>query len=270
MNNIFLLDIDGTLCGDVIWQVFVWEMFNEINKTKQQKKINYSKKILQSKLKSGLVRPYFKQFFEACVLNNVQIFIYTASETRWATFLIKNIEEAFNIKFNKPIFTRKHCKYVNGDYVKSISHVAPMILRSLRKNNKNLTYKDIIDKIIPIDNNHVYNEKDDKRLIYCKTYSYIQPENIPSLLNVETYVNNYRTIYTLFHKYGFFNMIRTKSFLKFEKQYYELYIDVLNRIFKMKEDIIKDNLFKLLRKVVNMNKNITENFVALINTKLSI
>ena len=112
MNNnyVFIIDLDGTIIGDCIYQVELYKLSLILNKLKIKIKIN---DILKDcyKEKTKLIRPYFKLFLEKMreIYPSSHFYIYTASEKKWAEKELMIIEKVLNFKFNRPIFTRNDC-----------------------------------------------------------------------------------------------------------------------------------------------------------------
>jgi len=190
MNNestnlpfVFIIDIDGTMVGNVEFQVQQYSMYSTLKK-------HGFKPIKQHDIppayhpNAKLVRPGFGQFIKAIQKfynDNIYFFIYTASEGVWANTEIAWIEKTHGIKFSRPIFTRKDCIVDSaGTYRKSVARVFPRILRIVAKNKK-LTNKEkhhiIENNLLIIDNNAVYTDRGDK-LLLCPDYNYAVFENL--------------------------------------------------------------------------------------------
>jgi hypothetical protein len=163
INYVFILDLDGTIIGDCIYQSEIYKISLILNKLKIKLKIN---DILDDYYndKSKLIRPNFlhfintiRKFYTSCAF-----YIYTASEKKWAEKEITIIEKNLDIKFNRPIFTRNDCivQMINNKivYKKSIEAI-----------KRKIKIKD--PEIIIIDDNDVYLDNTD-RLIKCKIYNY--------------------------------------------------------------------------------------------------
>ena len=89
MKNIALvIDIDGTMIGNVATQRMLFAMAKD--------KFNVGKIPM---------RPHFIKFVKTHP--DAELFIYTASVSDWAEFLISHIESKYDIKFNRPLFSRE-------------------------------------------------------------------------------------------------------------------------------------------------------------------
>lgn len=155
---IFILDLDSTIIGNCKFQLIYYKYMSIINNNKNNINTSLSPYYNQD-LK--LIRPDFINFINKMreiYKNNVYFYIYTASSEDWANIQIKLIEKNNNIKFNRPIFTRKDCYVENNNIYKDVNKVI----------NK-IKVKEF--DIIIIDDNEVYKEYN-KYLIKCKPYLY--------------------------------------------------------------------------------------------------
>lgn len=164
---LFIIDLDGTIIGDCTYQVCAYNVEKTLKKHKQK----CSSESLRDSYgcSAMLVRPFFKTFYQTMkrFYPNSLFYIYTASEKEWANKEISLIEKSHDIKFNRPIFSRKDCM-VDADrqFVKSVEHILPAI----RRKNKNLKIKE--SNTIVIDNNRVFTDYTDN-FILCPTYDYV-------------------------------------------------------------------------------------------------
>lgn len=167
---IFLLDLDGTLQGDVSPQLREYELLHKVNsENNKNKKIRYSTKLLFKDMQRGLIRPHVNEALHEIKAKHKQVefFIYTASSDVWAKFLLPKVISFGSLEniINKPLFTRSHCL---PDGRKSISKLRPLIIKSLQNKYKNATFK----HIYLVDNNFVLNVPEMDRLLYCPSYNY--------------------------------------------------------------------------------------------------
>lgn len=261
--SIILLDIDGTIIGDITPQVMLYDLINTIKShscTKSAQKVqcpSFPTKELQSKLRDGIVRPHFKGFVQEMQARGVELFIYTASEKKWAEFIVKNIEVAYDIKFNRPLFTRNNCKLINGEYVKSLTHVAPAITKTLNKKfGKKFVVKDVLSRIMVIDNNMVYAKSDSDRVVVCSTYKYRHPENLAQVLNKRIFEAYSPAIHHTID--SFVDVYKPyKNFMRFEKQFYQSYIAALSHTLSCRDDCFRDTMFKTVTLCIT-HKNISD------------
>jgi len=163
MTITFILDLDGTIIGDCIYQSEIYKIYLILNKLGIKIKIN---EILEEsyKDKSKLIRPYFRYFIEKMreMYPTSKYYIYTASDKKWALKEIELIEKNMKIKFNRPIFTRNDCIKIEKEnkieYKKSIESIKKKI-------------KIEEGEIIIIDDNDVYIDTN-KLILKCKCYNY--------------------------------------------------------------------------------------------------
>lgn len=178
---IITIDLDGTIQGDITPQVEEYTLLQKLG-------LKYNTKFLQDDYRKGLLRPFFVNFIEVFKTRkpNIELFIYTASEARWAQIIVPVIEKIIDFKFNRPILTRENCDMTKHTH-KSIEMIAPQLLKSIRRKHKNIKVNlDDIKKITYlIDNNHILQET--SRLLKCPSYHraiYIDP--IRQLSNEQT------------------------------------------------------------------------------------
>jgi hypothetical protein len=266
LNNplVILLDIDGTLIGDISPQVVLYEL-------KRRIKFPYNIKNLHDQLNNGIIRPNFNGFFNDLKDHGVEFFIYTASEKKWAEYIVKHIEISTGVKFNRPLFTRNNCQSINGEYKKSISYVLPSVVKSLKKKYTNITTSSLKNMVMAIDNNNVYSANDRKSLLLCETYPYSSPDNIPMFVNKTTFDQHNGVVMSVLASF-YPSMKHTTNYMKFEKQFYMHYIQMLEKSVKLKNTVPLDTLFKTIRNII-IGKNIVtfnEHVVQYINTKLHV
>jgi hypothetical protein len=93
-NNVFIIDLDGTIIGDCIYQTDIYKIGLILRKLGFKIKIN---DILEDHYneKTKLIRPYFLNFITTIkkTIPNSYFYIYTASEKKWAEKEIKIIEK---------------------------------------------------------------------------------------------------------------------------------------------------------------------------------
>lgn len=163
MTFVFVIDLDGTIIGDCVYQCEMYKIYLILRKLGINVKIN---EILEDayKEKTRLLRPYFSYFIQTIKKHfpDTHFYIYTASEKKWGLKEIEVIEKNLHFKFNRPIFTRMECMTVqNGskvEYRKSIE----MIKKKIKVKEPEIVVID--DKEVYIDNGH--------RQIKCECYNY--------------------------------------------------------------------------------------------------
>ena len=208
-SQFIFIDIDGTIIGDITPQIAEWELIKRFEKSKMQQ----FKKNLCAQLENGLLRPYFGDFLESVKVNKeCQFYIYTASDTIWANFIISVIENQIGIKFNRPLFTRKHC-FINKAQ-KSLHYVAKIAYEKNKHGTKSLN--EFLSKSILIDNNHVLSKQEENKLIICPTYHYIDVYDVLRMLSENTIIDNYHEISKLLYQYHMFPKIESGTHFSYQ------------------------------------------------------
>ena len=233
---IVLLDIDGTVVGDVSSQVAEWEIL----KCVAPKKIPLFKKHLIHALKRGLVRPYCADFLTGIKskTEHVEFFFYTASEDQWAKVLVPCIEAAAGITVNRPILSRRHCLFRDGTIYKSFKQILPAVMPTLRKKYQgdDLTSKRLLENMMLIDNNKVLHENK-SQLILCPTYDATVTTDMIKQIDEEILEANLQIVGNILIKYGMVNKhYKFNGIHGFLAQYYA----TLSQIFRIHESPVND------------------------------
>lgn len=163
---VLILDLDNTIVGNVAYQSIAHSICQCI-KNNGFKIPNCEKTISEAyKKRHLLVRPYFTDFINIIrgLIPDIKIFVYTASEKKWAMKEISWIERHCNISFDRPIFTRSDCIIKNNRYHKSINHILP----KLKKATKNRFDP---SQLLIIDNSNVFLDHK-QSFIQCPNYDY--------------------------------------------------------------------------------------------------
>ena len=185
---IFILDIDGTIVGNVKYQVARYSLVEDIRKSSGKRLTEKRDVPISYHPESMLIRPGFQEFLKKVkgAYPQAEFFIYTASEDKWAEKEIAMMEKSLGFKFRRPLFTRKDC-VDNGGYKKSVKQILPAIWKSLSKEYSAIAGKSaasesarkmVVDtRLVVIDNMPVFVDCKD-RVIMCPTYDYIYAEDI--------------------------------------------------------------------------------------------
>ena len=188
-----VLDIDGTLIGDVSLFSISYNMIKPVPKSKVI--LNRLKRNLIYALKNGLMRPHLPQFIKyAKKQYNLKLFIYTASTYNWAHFLVPCLEKVLGVKFERPLYTRNEC--TSYTMLKNLEYVS----------------KHADDKIpmIMIDNNKtLYRKVDKSRLIKCPTYNFRYYYNPISVFTYSEIVTNFESIIKILKDLNIFVKVNT-------------------------------------------------------------
>jgi ribosomal protein L31E len=241
-NYVFILDLDGTIIGDCIYQSEIYKISLILNKLKIKIKIN---DILDDYYneKSKLIRPDFIYFMETVrkLYTSCLFYIYTASEKKWAEKEIGIIEKNLNIKFDRPIFTRNDCieQMVNNKiiYKKSIEAI-----------KRKIKVKD--PEIIIIDDNDVYLDNTE-RLIKCKSYNYKYFCNYWDYIPIDKiknsiFINYLTTLINAERLNPIYRINNMKQKMDYYKWLYEKCMIINKNNRKYKEDNFWLNLTKII------------------------
>lgn len=252
---IIVIDLDGTIIGDITPQIMTFDLVKNFKLAGY--KLTHDIADLRSKLKSGLVRPYFETFINSLSqFIPVEFFIYTASEKTWAELVIKNIEASYNIKFNRPIFARQYCIYneKEREYKKSLSLIRPSIIRFLKKKyHVSFTKQDLQKNFMIVDNTNVYHSNDQKKLLLCPTYNYRVPENVITYIKEEQYRKHYMLINNTLNRY--LPLSHSSNYITFQKDFYKYYLSFLETQLSNNTRYSQDRFWLNLRDII-ITKNI--------------
>jgi len=248
----FILDLDGTIIGDCIYQCELYKIGLILGKLGIKIK---TPEILEEYYteKSKLIRPNFTYFYNTMKENysSCEFYIYTASEKKWAELEIKLIEKTLGIKFNRPILTRNECIPVETgtkiEYKKSINAI-----------KKKIKFKDNdeTNKIFIIDDNDVYLDNKEHLLncciynykLFCNYWDYIPIKKIKRkicLAYLQTLINQ-----------GRLNPIQkqTQIQMKTQMEYYKWLYNKIKELNKINKKYKKDNFWLKLTKIIVENK----------------
>lgn len=260
---VFVLDLDGTVIGNVLPQTSIYELKG------QKIKLNYTNKDLFNRFDNGLLRPYFDSFVKQIKrrIPYAEFFIYTASDDKWGAFIINALEKHISFQFNKPFFTRKHCYFNEGNCIRKCTQlIVPHIKRSLQR--KYARPIDLTNRILLIDNSQVYDAYDKKNLLLCPSYKYAYVENLPAIISEDTFHRHKALILDKLHRY--FPTIthgNIDSYIEFQKIFYTHYVQALHRHAIPNNDRFWFFLLRLLE-IKNINV-FTPRTIQYINSKLS-
>jgi hypothetical protein len=246
MSFKIVFDIDGTLIGDIRPQLVLYELYNALKEKGDNKSANLFLKpsVFKEKLERGIIRPHVTYFINKMLQlhkDNVDFYIYTASEKTWAQFLIPHLEKCLGIKFKRPLLTRDNCI----DMYKKVSTVYDCISK-----------KSIVDeeKILIIDNNSTVYGNDQRHVLICNTYDTCKLENLLCYIDENMYEQHKETIIHVLSKY--IPELKTSvDFYQFQKRYYVYYLKNLQDAQKRNALHSKDKFFLNLTNII-LYKNI--------------
>ena len=252
---VILIDLDGTIIGDISQQVITFEI------AKATTKSLFDAQDFKFKLQSGLIRPYFGTFVKTLAVHrpNIELFVYTASEKTWAEHVIKHIEQVTGVKFNRPIFSRKSCIFneQQQEYKKSVGFVINPIVKCLkRKYGIPFEKKDFLNRVLIIDNNNVYSHSDQKRIVVCPTYNHRIPENVVANISMDIFKKHAPVIIAILKKYIPLSSTVHTDYNQFQREFYMYYLHYLSNVTKMNAKYAHDKLWLQMRDVL-VSHNVT-------------
>ena len=185
---VILLDMDRNIIGDISPQLEEYYIIKNINqdlKSLDKKQINFNFQRFKRELSEKIIRPYILKFLKlTSKYDNLEIYMYTASDDSWAKILIPQIEKVLDFKFNRPLFTRKHTVIKNNRYKKSINLIKPLIFKDLKRKYNLQNINEIKHIILFDDTKNVLLEK--KFQINSPEYNYIK--QIDYLRGIPNYI----------------------------------------------------------------------------------
>lgn len=227
--HIIVLDLDGTIIGNNEPQLCFIQIFQYISRHCFDNELEHMnmKAIISQAMRDGLARPYLKEFFETIsnLHGNYELFVYTASSKDIGNIMVECVEDAFDIQFNRPIFTSKDCTHSSYYIIKSIKQIHTKLINCIYKKYpqcKNMTYDDLLQNITIIDNNmSCYLPTERCRIIHCSTYNQITNIDILKYFPKGLIAKHYKHIISILENYmnmKFYGMSRN-MYICFNKQY---------------------------------------------------
>jgi hypothetical protein len=167
---VLLIDLDGTIVGDVTPHVAQYTIWLDVLKRR------YDSAWLVTALRAGLLRPGFMGFMQYCRVHqpHLELFVYTASLGQWAAVVVRAIEDETGTRFNRPILTRDDCVAAGSN--KSFAIVRRKVFRALKpKYGAELlsSEQQLQESFVMVDNlENVLPAEERARLITCPTYNW--------------------------------------------------------------------------------------------------
>lgn len=248
MPLVFIIDLDGTIIGDCIYQCEIYKIYLILAKLGIKIKIN---DILEEcyKEKTKLIRPYFSYFIQTIskTFPDSHFYIYTASEKKWGIKEIEIIEKNLNFKFDRPILTRIDCtthKISNKiEYRKSINEIKKKIKL------KNADFIIIDDKEVYLDNcEHLLKCERYNYKYFCNYWEYIPIDKIKNKI----FLNYLSNLIDAKKLNPFYSLITMKDKTEYYKWLYEKSLEISKENRKYKND----NFWLKLTKII-IDNNIT-------------
>jgi hypothetical protein len=165
---VVLLDVDGTLVGDVTPQVEEYYAAGTSSEGRAAARM-----LLADALMRGLLRPHTADFLRFLRRSGMEVFVYTSAERSWALHVVDAIERVTGFTFNRPVFSRREClQSRSGDFHKSLRHTAPRVSRALLRDHPGLRSRDLRNRMLLIDNTPGILLHSEKRgMVLVPTYS---------------------------------------------------------------------------------------------------
>ena len=243
---VIVLDLDGTIIGDIRHQITTYDIHDTIKQSGG--KMQYNFKDYKSKLKDGIIRPFFCEFVRRLKqeIPRIEFFVYTASEQKWAVHIINHVEKTCSVKFNRPLFTRKDCIVHNSIFSKSLAKIKPQIAKTLKRKYGPVNLE---NRILVIDNTDIFLKEDQPYQILCETYNFEYPENIGAIVNHADYTKHHHIINKVLAEHlGIF--LIGSNYLDFQDKFYRYYSSVLRKALPTNNDFTKDTFYKNLRRAI--------------------
>lgn len=213
-SKIVVLDLDGTLIGDVTPILVEYEILNKIT-TPTYAKTRARQSLIDAMTYGSLLRRGVKAMLGT---PGIEFYVYTASETNWAKTVIRAIEQVTNVQVNRPIFTRKDCIVTNTNEIrKDLSYIKNKISRSIKKKH-NLKQVNLSNSLLFVDNTPdvLLNQSERDLQITCPTYNRAFIPDILSGLPTKKIVDNAALISNLLQMQS----VTIKNLHQFKAMYY--------------------------------------------------
>jgi hypothetical protein len=275
-RRFLVLDIDGTLVGNVSYQCALWELSrasrdpsNNSNNssTNNASPIAWRPTVLHSALRAGLLRPGFARYVKAYRQHLLQtrdadlhLYVYTASVREWAAPLVREIERVAGLVFERPLLTRSNCAVTpRGSICKSMDTVLKTIRRRFGRDVH-------ADHVLMVDNTaEVFDRPGDRgRLLHCPTYDFELIENLPAHVPRSLYDANREAVCAVARTvFGVARADAAHDYDRFQYLFYEAYVRRHHHHHhqhrhhhhrRRRGNNVKDNFFKLLIKGLVANR----------------
>lgn len=192
---IVVFDLDGTIIGPSNFVSCLWLIMKQFVTQDMEESARRCKEIIIESLRSKLARPHFKEFIDALhkKFEFVELFVYTAAGADWTEFVIGCVEDALNIRFNRPLFSREQYTFYGS---KHLTNIIPEIQSSLKDKHGFIPSSVLHDTTIVFeDNPDVYTDaKDCMRIFKCPTYGSLDYISILGSLPEDVVTKNYKLL----------------------------------------------------------------------------
>jgi hypothetical protein len=289
LPRVVLLDLDGTLIGRITCAVCEYELANVLtsDRGERSKALKGIRDVLVSRLRYGIIRPHVETFLRSLAPAEVdrssttptELFVYTASDTEWASFIVPCVEAALSTRFNRPIFSRTHCIPVGRggggpEYRKSIARVLPMVFRGLRKRYPGLaSAKDLVPRTVLVDNTAgvMLDAAETPRLVVCPTYAYNYVYDVLAHVDVNVLHRRFARIVPILVRAGLFPAGQAHSvptYQKFAAVYYGNLAKLLNDTQAANEEQLhRDRFWERMVAAVRSVRDLSDSSVRALNAQ---
>jgi NLI interacting factor-like phosphatase len=199
-----LLDMDGTMIGRIMPSVCEYDIIKQF----EPAKLGAFRKQLASRLRYGPVRPFLANFCKRAKAMGTELFVYTASDDKWANCIVPCIESCIGVKFARPIFARSQCVQAgpSGEFKKSVERVLPIMYRRLRPRLGPMSINEFRTRTMLLDNNPavLQHGSEASRLVICPTYEYMYAYDVLASLGIDLIHARFHRIASLLKKHDMF------------------------------------------------------------------
>ena len=221
---VMLLDLDGTLIGKVSTMIAEFDLHKQTimasggtEAAAHSASARTLRESFKVRLLNGLLRPGIRRFLRKVEDMHadtrtapVELFIYTASDDKWAKIIMSCVEAAAGFSFNRPLFFRSNCIKVDGptgipELRKSIVHLLPKLYKSLRTRYPLLlSQRDLASRVVLVDNTPgiMAVPEENARLVVCPTYNYVQMYDVLAKLDATTMLSRAALVAAILSRHG--------------------------------------------------------------------
>ena len=187
---VMLIDIDNTIIGNITPQIIEYSYISSLEKSKEfyRRRKDFIERLKDHLSTTGLMRPGFADFCLTCKDNGIPILLYTASEDKWAKFLMPRIQAAVNVILERRTGSTRTIKFAGMftrynslvqtpgklNQQKSLDKISKRLLLKLKKKNlvgQQESIAKILKRTILIDN-IPRNLKEDDHQVLVKSYDF--------------------------------------------------------------------------------------------------
>jgi hypothetical protein len=190
--------------------------------------------------------------------------------------VIEYIEETYDYKFNRPLFTREdgYIGISDDNYMKEITGFQDIIIKSIKLKYSPLEIENIFSyRILIIDDNYIFWSSNNPQLLICNPYNYTP---IPYLdYNLLYQIKNNQQIMDFIINSSndlFPHYLASTSYDDFFLNYHLYISELLRKQLKINNEAINDEFFKslipLIKPRLKLQKPFTSKFITSLNKSL--